>query len=61
MRTLLPTTALTLALLALAGCGQTGPLQLPPREAPAPAAEPQPQPQADDTEAEPAAAPASNG
>ncbi|MFO7551913.1 MAG: lipoprotein [Haliea sp.] len=59
MRTLLPTTALTLALLALAGCGQTGPLQLPPREAPAPAAEPQPP--ADDTEAGPAAAPASNG
>ncbi len=57
MRTLLPTTALALALLAPAGCGQTGPLQLPPREAPAPVAEPQ----AGDTEAEPAAAPASNG
>lgn len=59
MRTLLPTTALVLALLSLTGCGQTGPLQLPPREAPAPAVEPAPQ--TDDTEAAPAAAPASNG
>lgn len=59
MRTLLPTTALVLALLALAGCGQTGPLQLPPEEAPAPVAAPPPQ--TDDTEAAPAAAEASDG
>ena len=56
MRTPLLITALALALLALTGCGQTGPLQLPPREAPAPAAEPAPQ-----AEAAPIAAPASNG
>lgn len=55
MRTLLLITALALAPLALTGCGQTGPLQFPPREAPAPAAELAPQ--TDDTEA----APASNG
>ncbi len=51
MPTQLPTTALALALLALMGCGQTGPLQLPPPEEPAPAA----------AEDAPAAAPASNG
>lgn len=53
MRTPLPITALALALLTLTGCGQTGPLQLPPREAPATA---QP-PAAGDAQA----APASNG
>lgn len=59
MRTLLPTTAIALALLLLAGCGQTGPLQLPPREAAEPVAEPQPQ--SGGSEAAPAAAPASDG
>lgn len=59
MRTLLLITALAQAPLALTGCGQTGPLQFPPREAPAPAAVPQPQ--TDATEAAPAAATASNG
>jgi predicted small lipoprotein YifL len=53
MRTPMLTTAFALALLTLTGCGQTGPLQLPPREAPA-AAQPPP---AGDTQA----APASNG
>ncbi|MFU8764306.1 MAG: LPS translocon maturation chaperone LptM [Haliea sp.] len=53
MRMPLPITALALALLALTGCGQTGPLQLPPRDAPA-AGQAAP---ADDREA----APASNG
>lgn len=57
MRTPLLITAVALALLALTGCGQTGPLQLPPREAPAA----EPGPQADVTDAAPAAAPASNG
>ncbi|WP_350148421.1 lipoprotein [Haliea sp.] len=59
MRNLLPSTAFALALLALSGCGQTGPLQLPPREPAPPAAEPQPP--AGDTEVAPATAPASNG
>jgi len=53
MRTSLLFTALALALLALTGCGQTGSLQLPPRDTPA-AGQSAP---ADDQKA----APASNG
>ena len=57
MRTSLLFTALALALLALTGCGQTGPLQLPPRDAPVA----EPVSQASEPEAAPAPAPASNG